>query len=272
MALIFASTYTITALSTVTSGRALPFPLYLWSHKIAHSGSESSKGAWRGGQSITMFWFVGNVLKEWREKKMKAAMKKKEEGFSMQMRCSSGPYCLLGTELSEILLTHSSWGTHSKCCLNIKEEDFKLGFTFSSFKFWAVKHNQINLLWNVSEVIVIWLLLKIHSIATIRLSCRFLFPMEKEWIQVAFDLIRIRDWKHCTYFPKEQYICFQPRKPGNSLLGLTWITAYQTFTQVASPLFLLTDSFMGFQLYSISRIMNNFVTSLLLTPIFAVEA
>lgn len=82
-------------------------------------------------------------------------MKKKEEGFSMQMRCFSGPYCLLGTELSKILLTQNSWGTYSKCCLNIKEEDFKLGFTFSSFKFWAVKHNQINQLWNVSEVIVI---------------------------------------------------------------------------------------------------------------------
>lgn len=77
-------------------------------------------------------------------------MKKKEEGFSVQTRCSSGSYYLLGAELSKILLTPSSWGTHSRCCLNIKEEEFELGFAISSSTFWAAKHNQINQLWKIS--------------------------------------------------------------------------------------------------------------------------
>lgn len=106
---------------------------------------------------------LGNVLKEWREKETQAAMKK-EEGFSMQKGSSSGSYCLLGTELSKILLTPNSSETYSRCCLNIKEGDFELGFSISSFTFWAVKHNQISQLLNISEGIVIWLLLKIQAV------------------------------------------------------------------------------------------------------------
>lgn len=68
----------------------------------------------------------------------------------MQKRCSSGSYCLLGAELSKILLNPSSWGTHSRRCLNIKEEEFESGFTISSFPYWAVKHNQINHLLKIS--------------------------------------------------------------------------------------------------------------------------
>lgn len=97
---------------------------------------------------------LGNVLKEWREKETQAAMKK-EEGFSMQKGSSSGSYRLLGTELSKILLTPNSSETYSRCCLNIKEGDFELGFSISSFTFWAVKHNQISQLLNISEGIVI---------------------------------------------------------------------------------------------------------------------
>lgn len=90
-------------------------------------------------------------------------MKKKEEGFSMQKRCSSGFYCLLGGELSKVLLNPNS-PMENTCCLNTKEEDFELGFTISSFTFWAVKHNRINQLLNITEGIIIWLLLKIQSV------------------------------------------------------------------------------------------------------------
>lgn len=77
-------------------------------------------------------------------------MKKEEEGFSIRTRCSSASYYQLGAELSKILLTPNSCRTHSRCCLNIKEEEFELGFTISSSTFWAAKHNQINQLWKSS--------------------------------------------------------------------------------------------------------------------------
>lgn len=187
---------------------------------------------------------------------------KKEEGFSMQKGSSSGSYCLLGTELSKILLTPNSSETYSRCCLNIKEGDFELGFSISSFTFWAVKHNQISQLLNISEGIVIWLLLKIQTVILEKLppsDSHIIFC--SQWRRSEFKLPLT--WSKSTQMLEIGNTAISPQRAIHLLSAQkTWLFLVRTYLNHCFSKFYagsLTSSFTSWFLYGLSTLFHFWV-------------